>query len=153
SRASMPGPRPLVDCTNRLKSGHGVALGTHLHADRAAVPNVMDQPQHERIVDLTGRGLVAAGMVSHLEITDQVAIFTNVSGEISLADLLVIDVEQHLDVGRADGLEDGGSVRRMDDELARMIDQNVEWFEDDRDPLGLDDPGSRLESGDDGLRL
>ena len=82
-----------------MKAAIGSPLGAHFHADRVAVADVVDGPQHERIVDLAGRGLVAAGMVGHLEIADQVVIFANIAREVSLADLLVVDVEEHLDVG------------------------------------------------------
>ena len=46
-----------------------------------------------------------------------------------------------------------GGMRRVDDELPRMIDQDIERLEDDGDPLGLDDLGAGLEGGDDRLRL
>ena len=52
-------------------------------------------------------------------------ISADVAREVSFADLLVIDVEEHLDVGRTDGLQDHGGVLRADDELAGMIDQDV----------------------------
>ena len=85
-------------------------------------------------------------MVGELEVADQVVILADVAREVALADLLVVDVEEHLDVGRADGLQDLGGVRRVDDELTGVIDQDIERLEDDGDPLGLDDPGPGLEA-------
>ena len=142
-----------VDSADRLEGGHGVALGAHLHADLLRVAGVVDCLEHKCIVDLAGRRLVAAGMVGELIVTNQIVILANVSSKIPLADLLVVDVEEHLDIGGADGLENACGVPRSDDELPRMVDQNVERLEDDGDPFGLDDPGSGLESAHDGLRL
>ena len=148
---------PLLACASTSRIALNAAIGSPLGlismpiAPRVA--DVVDRPQHERIVDLARRRLVAAGMVGKLVIADQIVILPNVAGQVALADLLVVDVEEHLDVGRADGLEDARRVRRVDDELPRMIDQDVQRLEDDGDALRLDDPGPGLERGDDGLRL
>ena len=50
-------------CRIAANASIGIALGAHLHADRVVVADVVDRPQHERIIDLAGRRLVAARMI------------------------------------------------------------------------------------------
>ena len=41
----------------------------------------------------------------------------------------------------------------VDDELPRVVDEDVQGLEDDRDAFGLDDPGTRLQGGNHRLGL
>ena len=114
----VPAPSGLVDNAEsspiqRLRQGvrladglecdPRVALGAHLHADRALVADVVDRPEDMGVVHLAGARLVATGMVGDLEIADLVLVLADVAREVPLADLLVVAVEQHLHVRRADG--------------------------------------------------
>ncbi len=51
-RSRRSASRLRVDFAHRLERGHRVALGAHLHADLAAIADVVDRPQHECVVDL-----------------------------------------------------------------------------------------------------
>ncbi len=74
----MPGLGESVEAPHRRERFDRISLGTHLHPDRIVVADVVNRPQHKRIVDLARRRLVAARMIGDLIITDQVVIFADV---------------------------------------------------------------------------
>lgn len=101
------------------------------HADDAFVTEGVDGFEDVLIVDLASAGLFAPGDVAGLEIANVGVVLANVIDDVAFRDLLVIDVEEQLDVGMVDVGDDLGAVVRHDDEVASVVDTDIEGLKHD----------------------
>jgi hypothetical protein len=119
-----------------------------LHADDAFVAEGVDGFEDVLIVDFAGAGLFAPGDVAGLEIADVGVVLADVIDDVAFRDLLVIDVEEQLDVGMVDVGDDLGAVVGHDDEVAGVVDADVERFEHDDHLRLFDEIAGALQSFD-----
>jgi len=86
----------------------GIAV---LHADDQVAPGfgelARDVAEDVGIIDLPGARFLPAGVVAGLYVADLVPACVDVGDEVSLADLLVIDIKKNLAARAVDCLADG----------------------------------------------
>ena len=80
------------------------------------------------VVDLAGARLASARHVGDLNLADGIAAATDQLDQVPLADLGVVQVEHHLDVGMSDGFDQCQRVLGAGQRNARMVDDGVEVF-------------------------
>ena len=118
-----------------------------LHADDAGEALVVDVAEDVLVVDLAGGGLVAAGVVASLEVSDLVPGTVDVGDEVALGDLLVVEVVEDLARGAADSAADHVGLGDLGKEELRVVAPVVQGFEDHHQARGLADLGAALEYG------
>ena len=91
--AESAGGRDLEDVFQNLVRSRAVAW-RELEAEIVFVSRLADAGEEIGIVDLADGGLVAAGIVGHVEVADLADVVADVARQVSLGDLLVVDVEQ-----------------------------------------------------------
>ena len=74
-----------------------------LHAHDAVEVLILEVLKDLAVVDLAGAGLFATGVVTTLEIRDFIPAVINVGDEVSLGDLLVVNVEEDFARRAVDG--------------------------------------------------
>src|SRR5687767_7189108 len=124
-----------------------------LHSDYTLESLRVDVAEDVSIIDLTGAGLTTPGIVTDLDVGHFVPRRIHVRDQVPFGDLLVIDVEQDLHGGTADGATDLVRLRNAREELTRMIAERVERLDDDDEPVRFEYRGRALERFDDVRRL
>ena len=76
------------------------------HADDPCISLFVDMPENIGIIDLPGRGFLAAWIVSHLEICDLFPGEVHVRYQVAFLDLLVVQIVKDLAVGTSNGIAD-----------------------------------------------
>src|SRR5574340_1679752 len=89
-----------------------------LHAQSALVTFAVEVPEDVPVIDLACAGLIAAGVIAHVECRDLTIGLVNVGNEVSLGDLLVVQVVHALDEGAVGRLPDLAGRRDLLQEQA-----------------------------------
>src|SRR5262245_58798801 len=97
-------------------------------------------------MDFAGARLIAAGVVRDLVIDDSVEVFADVAAEIAFGDLQMIEVGEHLHVGRVDGTKDADGRITAVKAMPLVIDADIHRLEDQGDIVPLGDGGAAAES-------
>ena len=102
------------------------------------------------VVDLDGARFASAGHVGDLDLPDPVDAVADEPDEVSLADLGVVWVEVHPQVGAVYGLDEGSGVGGPCEGGAGVVDGGVEVFQAEHDALSFAerrDAGQRFHGG------
>ena len=99
-----------------------VALRPVFAADPAAIAHPVERREDERIVDLAGARLVAAGIVGELDVGDPILEPLEGGDEIALRELRVVEVVLELEIVGADLVDDLDGLRRPAQVEARDVE-------------------------------
>lgn len=117
-----------------LQIGDGIILKRPiLESDVSVERAFLDGLKNVRVVNFAVLQLVSARITGGVEVADFVDIGGNIFNEVSFADLLMIDVKDHLDVRALDFVDDLECLVAAHEVIPGMIDQFVERFDDERD--------------------
>ena len=97
--------------------------------------------------------LVSPWIARGMKVGDVMDMVGEIADEVSLADLLVIDVEVHFDLGIVDLLNDIEGLLTPNEIVARVIDQFIEGFDDEVNPRACEDVARGLEPFDETMAL
>src|SRR5215217_341838 len=107
-------------------------------------PGVADAPERAGdgwVMDLARAGLAAAGHVGHLHLSDGPVRPLHQFHEVPLADLRVVQVEHHSDVGAVDRLDERQRILRAGERHPGMVYRRVEVLQTVRVPAPLAELG------------
>src|SRR6266567_4284313 len=91
---------------------------------------------------------VAAGNAASVEVSDPIDVFLNGADQIAFHDLHVIDVEEELDAGRVDGLDNLNAPSGVVAHVVVVVDLAIEEFQADGDAIVVGDFLDAVETGD-----
>jgi hypothetical protein len=112
-----------------------------------------DSSQDIDVVDLTGPGLVPTGNISDVKMADASDVLGDGCDNITLGDLLMVNVEEKLDRGTVDLINDVECLVGLNEEVARVINSDVEGFKKECHVGLVSQWGDFLERGDAVLTL
>ena len=121
-----------------------VVWGLYSQPIQPCVAELVDAAEHERIVDLAGSWLVAAGIVGDLDVADAIEVALDRVHEIALHDLRMVDVVLQLEILCSDRGEDGEpDARTIDEESGDIV--TVDRLQEKADLRGLQLRGGILQ--------
>ena len=122
---------------DRLDGSRDVGLREQLVADAAGIAAFLQMCEHLRVVDLARARLMAARCVSHMDMTEGVAVVRNRVADAALVDLHMIYIIQQLEARAADQANDLGAHLGGREEVADMVGGDVQSLEIEVDLLLL----------------
>lgn len=129
--AGESGAQPLG---HLLQIGDGIVLERPILESDVSVERALpDGLKNVRVVNFAVLQLVPARITGGVEVADFVDIGGDILDEMSFADLLMIDVKDHLDVRALDFVDDLECLVAAHEVIPGMIDEFVEWLDDERD--------------------
>src|ERR1700674_781103 len=130
------------------EGGERVAGGDEFVGDVAAEVGGGDAAHQPVPWDfLGGVECVAAGNAAGVEVGDPIDIFLDGADQVTFHDLHVIDVEEELDAGRVDGLDDLYSPGGVVAHIVVVVDLAIEQLDADGDAVVLGDFLDAVETG------
>src|SRR3979490_686259 len=131
------------------EGGKGVAGGDELVGDVAAEVGGGDAAHDAVPLDFLGTvEFVAAGNAAGVEVGDGIDVFLDGAGGGAFHDLHVGDVEEELDAGRVDGMDDLDAPGSVVAHVVVVVDLAVEELDADGDAVVLGDFFDAVEAGD-----
>ena len=119
----------LEDGQDRLDSGLGVLCREQLCADAAVVAQLFQLLDDVRVIQLARARLMTTRNVSDVEMSDGIQILRDGVADAALVDLHVIDIIQNAEVRGTDQTDNLSSHLRALEEVADVIDMNVQNLE------------------------
>jgi len=131
------------------EGSEGVARGDEFVGDVAAEVGGGDATHDAVPLDFLGAvELVAAGNAAGVEMGDPVDILLDGADEVAFHDLHVVDVEEKLDAGRVDGLDDLDAPGGVVAHVVVVVDLAVEEFHANGDAVVFGEFLHAVEAGD-----
>src|SRR5260370_23925694 len=131
------------------EAGERARLRLVLAADPAAVAHGVEPVEDERVVDLAGARLVAAGSVGDLDVRDAREVALDGGDEISLHHLHMVDVVLKIDVFASRLRDDVERLPRVAEVEARDV-ARVDRLDEEPDPLRPQRAGGETQVVDEG---